>query len=114
MRRDAKKLIRILVLTSFFTFIAVYTFFRSYSLIFGVKIKDVNIEDGVRVENSVIKVEGNAKNAILLTLNGREISIDKEGFFKEDIALLSGYNILSIRAQDKFGHQDEKIYKLIH
>ncbi len=61
-----------------------------------------------------MKVTGNAKNATSLTLNGREISIDREGNFGETIALLSGYNIINIKARDKFGYIDEKNYKLIY
>jgi len=64
--------------------------------------------------NSVVEVTGNAKNAINLALNGREISIDKSGNFKETIALLSGYNIINITVKDKFGYVDEKNYQIMH
>ena len=62
---------------------------------------------------SVINVNGNAKNAVNLILNGREISIDKNGNFNESIALFSGYNIISIEAKDKFGNSDKKDFRLI-
>ena len=109
----SKKIVKISVLYVFFLLIIVYAIFRSHDLIFGVKIKNVNIIDGVKVENSVLQVTGNAKNAINLTLNGREISINQEGGFNETIALLPGYNIINIKAQDKFEYIDEKNYKLI-
>jgi len=83
-------------------------------LIFGVKIKNVNITDGIKAADSILKVVGNAKNAINLSLDGREISIDENGNFNETIALLSGYNIINIRVKDKFGYVDEKNYKLIY
>lgn len=113
MPTDLKKILRNGGLIALFVFIIFYAFFRSKDLIFGVKIRDVNIVDGIKYTESVQKITGNAKNAIKLTINGREISIDQEGNFSEDIALLLGYNILEIRAEDKFGHIDEKIYKLI-
>lgn len=109
-----KKSIKITLLSAFFLFILVYAFFRSHDLIFGVKIKNVNIVDGARVAENILHITGNAKNAINLTLNGREITIDQKGNFDETIALLSGYNKVNIRALDKFEYSDEKNYQLIH
>lgn len=114
MNHNVKKISKIVAFVVFFLFIVIYAFFRSHDLIFGVQIKNVNIDDGAKVTESVLQVTGNAKNAINLTLNGREISIDQEGNFNETIALLSGYNIINIRAEDKFGDIDEKNYKLIY
>lgn len=114
MNSDAKKIIKIAGLSLFFILIIVFAFFRSKDLIFGVKIKNVNIVDGSTITEDVIKLTGTAKNAIKLILNGREISVDQEGNFNETIALLSGYNIINIVAQDKFGDIDEKNYKLMH
>ncbi len=114
MNSDGKKIIKFSALLIFFIFIVIYAFLRSKELIFGVKIKEVNLTDGAKVEQSILEVAGNAKNAVNLTLNGREISIDLEGNFKETIALSSGYNVVSIEAHDKFGNSDEKIYKLIY
>ena len=114
MTTDAKKILQIVGLCAFFLFIIIYAFFRSQDLIFGVKIRNVNILDGAKVSNNIVKVTGNAKNAINVTLNGREISVDENGNFKETIALLSGYNIINILAKDKFEYTDEKNYKLIY
>ena len=113
MDQDAKKILKWVLLTLFFLFIIFYAFWRSKDLVFGVKIKNVNIVDGARVENSVVNMTGNAQNAVNLTLNGREISIDQAGNFNETIALLSGYNVINLKAQDKFGNKDEKNYQLI-
>lgn len=109
-----KKILRIILFSLFFIFIIVYAFFRSKELIFGVKIKDVNLNNYTTVNEEIIKIRGNAKNAIKLMINGREIYIDQKGNFEEDFAFLSGYNIISIQAQDKFGHTDEKNYKLMY
>ncbi len=113
MNYDAKKILKIVGLSVFFIFIIVYAFFRSADLLFGVKIKNVNIVDGAKLSESALKITGTAKGAINLTLNGREISIDQEGNFNDTIALLSGYNVINIKAIDKFGYIDEKNYKLI-
>ena len=114
MNSNAKKIVKIAGLSVFFILIIVYAFFVSRDLIFGVSIKNVNLVDGATVTENVIKITGNAKNAINLILDGREISVDQVGNFDETIALLLGYNIINIKAQDKFGYIDEKNYKLIY
>ena len=114
MQQDTKKIIKIASLSFLLIFIVVYAFFRSKDLVLGVKIKDVNIEDGAKMEDSVLKITGNAKNALELKLNNREISINQQGDFEETIALLPGFNLVNIKARDEFGNNDEKNYKLMH
>ena len=110
----SKKIIKITGLSVFFILIIIYAILGSKDLIFGVKIKNVNIVDGATATYNIVKLTGNAKNAINLTLDGRKISVDEQGNFSETIALLSGYNIINIKAEDKFGYVDEKNYKLIY
>ena len=110
MTKDVKKILKIASLSVFSLILIIYALFRSRDLIFGVKIRNVTLKPS----ESVVRLEGSAKNAINLTLLGREISIDQEGNFDETIALLPGYNIVSIGALDKFGNRDEKSYQLIH
>ncbi|MFA5841273.1 MAG: hypothetical protein WC847_03330 [Candidatus Paceibacterota bacterium] len=114
MNQDAKKIIKIVGLSVFFLLIIIFAFIGSKDLIYGVKITNVNLVDGSTVTESLIKLTGNAKNAINLTLDGREISVDQKGNFNETIALLPGYNIINIKAKDKFGYIDEKNYKLMY
>ena len=114
MTKDVKKLVRIIILCLFFLGIAVFAFINSRELIFGVQIKNVNIVDGAKMTKSDLDITGVAKNAIEVTLNGREISIDRAGNFNETIILSSGYNIVTIKARDKFGNDDEKNYQLMY
>ena len=113
MQSDAKKIVKIVGFSVFFILIIIYAIFISKDLIFGIKIREVNLSDGAVFTENIVKLSGNAKNAIKLTLNGREISIDQEGNFGETIALLPGYNIVTIKAEDKFGYVDEKNYQLM-
>ena len=114
MNQSTKKITAVGSLSVFFLIIVLYAFFVSRDIIFGVKIENVNIVDGATMHESALKITGNAKHAIKLTLNGREISIDQEGNFDETIALLLGYNVIQIKAQDKFGLTDEKNYQLMY
>ena len=114
MNTDAKKILKIVSILALLLFIVIYSFFRAKDVILGVKITNVNIVDGAKMTDNILKVTGNARNAINLTLNGREISVDQKGNFEETIALSSGYNIISIKARDEFGNKDEKNYKLMY
>ena len=111
---NTKKIIKISTLCFFFLFILVFAFFKSRDLVFGIKIKNINIADGSTVHDDVLNLTGNAKNAVNLTLNGREISVDQAGNWNETIALAVGYNVINIKAKDRFGYVDEKNYKLIN
>lgn len=116
---DSKKILKIASLSILVLFIIIFAFFRSKNLIFGVKIENVKINDVpvetvTKVTDNIIKITGNAQNAVFLTLNDRVISIDQKGNFEEIFALSPGYNIIKIAARDKFGNSDEKIYKLIN
>ncbi len=119
MNRDAKKILKISLVSIFFLFIVIFVLFNSKDIILGVKIKNVSIaklpaEENMKVSNNIVEITGIAKNAIKLTLNGREISVDQKGNFDETIAVSLGYNLVEIKAQDKFGNVDEKDYKLIY
>jgi len=114
MNTNAAKILKIGLLSLFFLLVVTFAFLRSKDLIFGVKIRDVNITDGEKVADNVLHLTGNAKNATFVSLNGREISVDKKGDFNETIILFSGYNIINITAKDKFGDVDEKNYKVIY
>jgi hypothetical protein len=114
MSTNIKQIVKIGSLFVFFSFIVVYAIFGSHDLIVGVKIKNVNIKDGSTMKDSALQITGNAKNGIFVTLNGREISVDQQGNFNETIALLPGYNIINIKARDKFGYIDEKNYKIMY
>ncbi len=108
MRQDAKRALKISVLLLFFILIGAYALFRSQDLIFGVQIEDVNLSQS----ESILEISGKAKNATNLEVNGREISVDQEGNFKDTVVLLLGYNVINIRAEDKFGNIDQKNYNL--
>ena len=60
MNQSAKKILEITGFSIFFLLIIIYAFFRSHDLLFGVKIKNVNITDGTKVMESILEVKGNA------------------------------------------------------
>ena len=93
-----------------FVFIGVFAFAKMHFILKGVQIQ-ANIEKN---NSSIAEIKGNAKNATYLSLNGREIFIDKEGSFNEKVALLPGYSVLTLDAEDKFGNHAEKKFEVVY
>jgi len=96
---------------SLFIIIGVFAFMKMNFLIHGVEIKATihNEED-----SSIVNVEGIAANAVYISLNGREIYIDKDGTFKEPVTLLPGLSVVTLDAKDKFGKSFTKEFALIY
>jgi len=94
-----------------FAIIGVFSYMKMSFLFNGVQIV-ANIE---RSEgNTLAKVTGVAKNATYISLNGREIFIDKNGTFSEPIALIPGFSVVTIDAVDKFGKNKEKKFQIVY
>lgn len=96
--------------TMLFVFIGGFAFMKMQFIFKGVQI-EANIN---RDNSSIAEIKGNAKNATHISLNGREIFIDKEGFFTEPIALLPGFSVTTLEAQDKFGNRAEKKFEVVY
>ena len=95
-----------------FIFILSYSYYKTKNLLRGVILEVNDVKDGQVFNQPLINLSGRAKNATRLYINGREISIDKNASFTEKMLLLTGYNVLTIKAEDKFGKKIEKDYKL--
>lgn len=114
MNENGKKIIQNILISGLFLFIFVFALYGSRGLVFGIKIKEINIENGATYTESVFEIKGKAKNANKIYLNDREITRDKKGYFVENVALIEGYNTIEIRAEDKFGNKDKKEYSLFY
>ncbi len=94
-----------------FVFIGTFAYMKMDFLWKGVNIS-VSVDHSD--DSSIVKINGKAKNAIHLSLNGREIYIDKDGSFTEPVALLPGLSVMTINAKDKFGKTSEKKIELMY
>ena len=111
--RSIKHQLGIIGLVLLAAIIAGYGYFRARDLIHGVTISVSGVYDGEGVHDAYLPISGNARNAVHLTLDGRDIQIDQNGDFHEDIVLLPGYNVLTLDARDKFGKETSKVFRVI-
>ena len=97
--------------SSFITYIGVaiivilfcaYVIFQARFIISGPQIEITDTLSAVQNERQ-ITLTGKAKNITSISLNGREIVTDQDGYFTEQIVLENGYNIISIEVHDRYG-----------
>ncbi len=103
-RENIKKWVLIL----FLSFFLLYGLYESYKLLSGPKIVILEPQNGAAFEKNLIDIKGTAKNVAFLNLNDRPIFVDKQGNFSEKILLLSGYNIMTLKGEDRFKKKVEK------
>ncbi len=94
--------------------ILLYAIFRLHDLIFGINIKVTGIIDGMVTSEQKIQIDGTAPKASLVTLNGNEIFISKDGDFSLPVILLPGVNVISLYVKDKFGKSETREYSVVY
>lgn len=98
-----------------FVVIGVYTVLKMHDIIWGVDVIVNGVIDGSTVTEPKITLEGNAKNIEILTINDRIVGVGEDGGFRDSLLLSPGYNIVSIKGDDKFGkhihHEYHVVYK---
>lgn len=112
--KDGKMIIKTLIISIFVLSIMGYGLFQAKKIIEGPEISVASPLNGGTVSSSAVDIEGVAKNIASISLNDRPIFIDESGNFKEKLMLYPGYNIITIKAHDKFGSAIEKKVELVY
>ncbi len=113
MRKDIASLLKVGSIIVLSIAILGYAYFRTRALVAGAKIELYGVTDGMTVTEPYLELSGRARNASELTIDDRAVETDQDGNFKEPLILLSGYNIITIKADDKFGKHLEKKYRIV-
>ena len=90
-----------------------YAVFRLWALISGPSLIVTYPSDGATTSQALIVITGKANRISSLWLNDRQIFTDQEGKFEEPLLLASGYNIMTLRAEDRFGRKVGKKLELV-
>lgn len=113
MHINSRRLIKILLFSVIALIVVGYTYLKTKDYIAGPQITIASPVNGSTVSNPLIEVVGVAKNISFISLNDRPIFIDGKGGFKEKLLLYPGYNIMSIKAEDRYKRSVEKTIELI-
>lgn len=110
---QGKTIIKISLFVLIFTIIAGYSYYQARALIHGPEITVTSPQQASTLDNAFVAIKGFAKNISFLTLNDRQIFVDNEGNFNEELLLSPGYNAWELEAKDKFGRVVSKKIELV-
>lgn len=113
-KKDAKFFIKILVPLLFVFVILGYAYFRTKDLVQGVKITVYEPQNNSTLTTSLFEIKGKITKSSAVYINDRKIFLDETGGFKEKLLLSPGYNIITVRAEDRFKRETEKKIELVY
>ena len=112
--KNLKTYLKFLLISIFAIIILGYSLFQARNIVSGPIIEIKSPQNGSSLEHSLIEIKGKAKNISHISMNGRQIFTDDKGIFSEKLLLSYGYNIITIKAQDRFDREIEKNLELIY
>jgi hypothetical protein len=110
---QGKTIIKFVIIALIAVGIIGYALFQARNLINGPKVTISWPHNGATLNHDAVEVKGVAKNIAYITLNDRQIFVDNEGNFNEELLLAPGYNIWKVEAKDKFGRTVSKKIELV-
>ena len=111
---NLKRVLTTLLIVGFIGSIFYYAYYQSRGIISGPQIHVVSPENGTTVTDPLLHINGTTQRAKALTLDGREIFIDLEGKFGEELLLAPGYNIIELAARDADGHDTKQTLEVVY
>ncbi|MBP6856269.1 MAG: hypothetical protein KBC42_02000 [Candidatus Pacebacteria bacterium] len=109
-----KKILLTTIGIGLFVVIGIYTVMKMKDVIWGVQVTVRGVIDGETVTEPKITLEGNARNIEVLTINDRVVGVSEDGEFRDSLILSPGYNIVSIKGDDKFGKHISQQYRVVY
>ena len=111
---NAKVGIKIITVAIVLTAILGYAYSRADSFIEGTRITITTPRDGATVFRTPVFLKGKIERASHITLNGARVYTDELGTLSEEILLKKGYNIIEVRALDRFGREVKKVLEIVY
>jgi hypothetical protein len=90
-----------------------YAAWRSLNYARGPEIEIFQPENGSTAASSTIDIIGRADRVNSLMVDGRSISLDQQGSFKDTLVVFPGVNIIAFDATDQFGRSTEKQIEVV-
>ncbi len=87
--------------------------FRAVPLLSGPSIEVYSLKDGEKVASTTFEISGRALRAKEITLQGKPISVNTEGYFTERLVASSPYTIIVLVATDRYGRREIKKLNLM-
>lgn len=114
MIQNPKKVLKFSLIILFVVFILGYALFQAQNIILGPIIKIESPINGDSLDHSLVTISGVAKNISHISMNDTQIFTDDKGVFTEKLLLSYGYNIITIKATDRFNREVVKTLELMY
>jgi hypothetical protein len=114
MTKSGSDYLKLYSIIFFSVLIVGYFIFNFRVFIAGPEIIITSPQNGETTDKDLVEVTGKAENVNFISINDRSIFLDENGNFKEFLLLSSGYNIIVIKAQDKFKRSISKNLEIIY
>lgn len=95
-------LVRSLLITIAVLALVLYTLWQARLLLIGPVVTLDPLPPSISTEPT-IELTGQAENIVKITLNGRAIFTDTDGYFTETVVLENGYTVATIEGTDRYG-----------
>lgn len=110
----AKKVLSAGIIILLSVLILAYALFRSRDLLFGIRLTTAGITDGMTATVPILDFSGVARHANGITVDGKTVALSEDGSWHDSLALLDGYNIVTVSATDKFGRTTTRSYRVYY
>jgi len=114
MRKSGSDYLKFYLTILFSILIVGYFIFNFRIFIAGPEIIITSPQNGEVSDKELVEVSGKAENVNFISINDRSIFLDGDGNFKEFLLLSAGYNIIIIKAQDKFKRNISKNLEIVY
>lgn len=112
--RNIASFLKILFVVLVIILVIAYTYYKTKDFIRGPIIIVASPANGIAVNSPLVEIVGKAERIAYISLDDRQIFTDEDGNFKEKLLLSPGYNIISIKASDKFDRNIEKTLEMMY
>ena len=109
-----KKILKILSVFLITGFVFGYSYMEAEGIISGPQVEIFSPSSGATVDDPLITIEGRTENSIRIALNGRDIFIDEDGYFAEQILIYPGNNQISTVAYDRFNKEKKVTIEIVY
>lgn len=111
--KNCRLLVKPIIIGAVILLVVGYSILKVKDLAIGPEIELYSPTDGTSTKTDLVNIKGKAERISQIFINGKKVFTDEAGNFNEPYLLASGYNLLEIMAQDKFGRKIEKKVQLV-
>ena len=102
MKRSTNTYVKIGLGIVLLVLIGTYSYTKSQDFLAGPTLSIEHPQNGVTLSESYVEIRGMAKNITTISMNDQQIFVDENGIFREGLLLAPGYNIITVKASDRF------------